>query len=98
MKKTILSLVFVLMLQTLFVGLVGAEYQSENDIVLSIDTGVDVIAFPLTEEEAQMMFDAQENVHEVISDFTGFEVDHYYIWIEVDGERVLAIDPPAGMY
>jgi hypothetical protein len=98
MKKLILTLCFVLLFQTLFLGIAGAEYQEENDIVLSIDTGIEVIDFPLGEEDAQMMFDAQENIHKVISDYTGFEVDHCYIWIEVNGERVLAIDPPAGMY
>jgi hypothetical protein len=100
MKKR-LGLIFTLfmILQLLTVGVAGAEYNSENDITLSIQTGTgDIITLPLTDDQAQQMFEAQEKVHEKVQELTGLGVDHCYIWIEVDGVKVLAVDPPVAMY
>jgi CHASE3 domain sensor protein len=100
MKKR-LGLIFALfmILQLLTVGVAGAAYNAENDITLSIQTGTgDIITLPLTDDQAQQMFEAQENIHQKIQELTGLGVDHWYIWIEVDGVKVLAVDPPVAMY
>lgn len=43
-------------------------------------------------------YDLQEGVHETITDLTGISVDHSYIGVEVEGEPVLAVDPPMPMF
>jgi hypothetical protein len=95
LKKILLALIFVVMLQSLFIGIAGAEYVGKNDIVISINTGQNLYV-PLNTGEAS--FNLQESVHNELTQSSGVEVDHYYIWLEVDGQRVLAIDPAKFMY
>jgi hypothetical protein len=36
---------------------------------------------------------AQEQVHSTITDLTGQSIDHSYVWVELNGAKVLAVDP-----
>jgi len=38
-------------------------------------------------------FELQEKAHELLTNTTGIELDHSYIWIEVNGVKILAVDP-----
>jgi MarR family transcriptional regulator, temperature-dependent positive regulator of motility len=48
----------------------------------------------LGEETARLSFELQESVIGKIESVLKTEIDHYYIWLTVNGERVLGIDPP----
>jgi MarR family transcriptional regulator, temperature-dependent positive regulator of motility len=53
---------------------------------------------PLGEETANLSFKMQEDLIAKIEKILKTEIDHYYIWLTVNGERVLGIDPPIPMY
>jgi hypothetical protein len=38
-------------------------------------------------------FAAQEQVHSTITGLTGQSIDHSYVWVELNGAQVLAVDP-----
>jgi MarR family transcriptional regulator, temperature-dependent positive regulator of motility len=49
---------------------------------------------PLGDETAKLSFEIQEAMIEKIEYIINKEIDHYYIWLTVNGEPVLGIDPP----
>ncbi|WP_226666535.1 8-amino-7-oxononanoate synthase [Metabacillus litoralis] len=53
---------------------------------------------PLGEETAKMSFEFQEKLIGKIEARLNTEIDHYYIWLTVDGKPVLGIDPPVPMF
>ncbi|MEX2356672.1 MAG: hypothetical protein WD535_06540 [Thermaerobacterales bacterium] len=67
-------------------------YEDGDDLVVSLELGSDV---ELTDETGDLSYEVQEAVHAALSDTTKQSVDYFYVWIEVDGKRVLAVDPPA---
>lgn len=52
----------------------------------------------LGEETAKMSFDFQEKLIAKIEKVLKTEIDHYYIWLTVNGQPVLGIDPPHPLY
>lgn len=52
---------------------------------------------PLGEQTASVSFEMQEKTIKLIEERLGTEIDHYYIWLTVDGQPVLGIDPPVPM-
>lgn len=99
MKRLVFALVFMFLLQVLWVGAVAAEstsYNSENDITLSLTVAEDEVQ--TSDETGQATFEAQEEAHQTFTDNSGEEVEHSYIWIEVNGKKVLAVDPPKPCY
>jgi hypothetical protein len=52
---------------------------------------------PLGEQTASMSFEIQEKAIKLIEDRLGTEIDHYYVWLTVNGQPVLGIDPPVPM-
>lgn len=92
MKKIVTLAAFVLLLQVLWIGSAFAEYQSSGDITLSVTVAEDQLE--TSDSTGEATFEAQEGVHATLYDSTGQQVDHSYVWIEVNGEKVLAIDPP----
>jgi len=53
---------------------------------------------PLGEQTATISFNVQEKTIAKIEKIIGQEIDHYYIWLTVDGQPVLGIDPPHPLY
>jgi MarR family transcriptional regulator, temperature-dependent positive regulator of motility len=49
---------------------------------------------PLGEETANLSFEMQEKLIAKLERLLKTEIDHYYIWLTVDGQKVLGIDPP----
>ncbi|MFT8322979.1 MAG: 8-amino-7-oxononanoate synthase [Bacillus sp. (in: firmicutes)] len=49
---------------------------------------------PLGEKTAKLSFNTQEKVIAKIEKIIGKDIDHYYIWLTVNGVPVLGIDPP----
>ena len=95
MKKWMGALAVAVAAQVLFSGAASAEYDSTGDLTLNLlpDSGVEVPG-----DTGTTTYELQEGVHETITDLTGISVDHSYIWVNVDGEPVLAIDPPMPMF
>ncbi|MGD6843339.1 8-amino-7-oxononanoate synthase [Bacillus infantis] len=52
----------------------------------------------LGEETAQITFEAQEKIIKKLEKLLKTEIDHYYVWLTVDGEKVLGFDPPVPQY
>lgn len=49
---------------------------------------------PLGAETAKLSFEVQERLIAEIEKIIKREIDHYYVWLTVNGEPVLGIDPP----
>ncbi|MGD8188388.1 8-amino-7-oxononanoate synthase [Brevibacillus ginsengisoli] len=106
MKKLGVVLTSVMLVMSLGMGVAGAEYLPQYDkyIEIPIDKArhfadaMGLNKFPLGEETAQRSFQFQEALIAKREAKTGKEIDHYYIWLTVDGKPVLAIDPPIALF
>jgi hypothetical protein len=67
-----------------------AAYLSNKDISLNVNLPVNLV---LGGTLAATTFDTQEQAHALVTDTTGQEVDHFYIWVNVNGQPVAAVDP-----
>lgn len=95
MKKLLLSLMVIMATLPFFVNHTEAAYVNESDKTISIQTGLN-LRLPLS--TTQTSFQLQELLHNSITATTGLEIDHYYYWVELDGQTVLGIDPAKPMY
>ena len=97
MKRKLLTLLFVLTLAVLTIPQESqAAYLSQNDTTVSINLAEDLIqpsGFLGTTS-----FETQEEIHSTITNVSGLEVDHSYIWIELNGVNILAVDPIKVVY
>lgn len=75
----------------LFSGTAFAEYQSSQDVTLSVNLLPNLVS--TSGSTGQTTFAVQEAVHSTLTSTTGQSVDHCYIWINVNGQPVLAVDP-----
>jgi hypothetical protein len=73
-------------------GVALADYQQGSDLTLSATAAPTVLNLSGT-TTGTGSFALQEAVHNAITGSTGQSVDHYYVWIVVNGQPVLAIDP-----
>jgi hypothetical protein len=95
MKKILLTVMVVVMLHSMVVGVAGAAYDKKSDKKISVNTGLN-LSIPFN--TGKTSFELQEAVHNKLTRSTGLEVDHFYIWLELDGQTVLGIDPARAMY
>ncbi|MHA6260128.1 hypothetical protein ACXYMX_09450 [Sporosarcina sp. CAU 1771] len=95
MKKMLLIVATIFMFQTFFVGEADARYVKKADRTISLNTGLNLFV-PF--KTAERSFKLQEAVHQNLKTTTGLEVDYFYIWIELDGQPILAVDPVRAMY
>jgi hypothetical protein len=95
LKKLLITLIIVFTVQSLFVGVAGAKYYKNNDETISINTGLNL---DVPYNTGETSFELQESTHDALTSTTGLEVDHYYFWLEVDGQKILGVDPAAAMY
>ena len=97
--KKLLFVVTVFFSIGLIVSPANAEYLPEYDKTISVETNPQVNdLIPLSEETANEMFEFQESIQQKITEKTGIEIDHSYIWIELNGEKVIAADPPIPLF
>jgi len=102
MKKILWGLLAVLLIVSIQVKPAEAAYLPEYDkyIEVSYDQARQIANIlglknvPLGEDTAKISFDVQEKAIAKIEKIIGKEIDHYYIWLTVDGEKVLGFDPP----
>jgi hypothetical protein len=92
MKKLVLSAVIGLSLLLSLPAESNAAYDSSSDLTISIDTQ-DFLQFSPSGSTGDATFELQEGAHTTLTNETGVELDHSYIWIEVNGVKILAIDP-----
>ncbi|MBM7570452.1 hypothetical protein [Aquibacillus albus] len=97
MKKYLLSIVMLGFLALFLLPMTSfAEYDKSGDITVSATILEDEIE--TSDDTGDATFELQEDAHETLTDTTGEEVDHSYVWVEVNGSRVLAVDPPKPCY
>ncbi len=97
MKKLIFTLL-------MFIGIAllstptqsDAAYKPKWDLTLKVNVLEDMIK--PSGKLGEVSFNLQEGVHNTLTDTTGVEVDHSYIWIELNGVKVLAVDPPKPVF
>lgn len=97
MKKILALILGVSILFPTFGGNAEAAYLPEYDKYIEIKTSHDVSQY-LNEDTARLSFAIQERLIAEYERKTGTTFDHYYIWITVNGVKVLGIDPPVAMY
>lgn len=102
MKKLVWSFLAVILIVSFQVKPAEAAYLPEYDKYIEVSYEqarqiADTLGLknvPLGEQTAKLSFDVQEKLIAKIEKIIGKEIDHYYIWLTVDGEKVLGIDPP----
>jgi MarR family transcriptional regulator, temperature-dependent positive regulator of motility len=102
MKKVGLILMALLVSFVITVKPAEAEYLSQYDKEIEVTYEearyladlMGLKGIPLGEETANLSFKMQEDLIAKIEKILKTEIDHYYIWLTVDGKRVLGIDPP----
>lgn len=103
MKKILLSMVAVLIFAiSVAVSPAKAAYLPEYDKYIEVSyeearAVADLLGLknvPLGEETARLSFELQEAMIAKIETIIHKEIDHYYIWLTVNGQPVLGIDPP----
>jgi MarR family transcriptional regulator, temperature-dependent positive regulator of motility len=106
-KKVLLSLVTVLILAiSIAVSPAKAAYLPEYDQYVEVSYEearaiadlVGLEGVPLGEETARISFEVQEAAIAKIENIINREIDHYYIWLTVNGQPVLGIDPPVILF
>jgi MarR family transcriptional regulator, temperature-dependent positive regulator of motility len=106
MKK--FGLVLMAFLVSILISVKPAEaaYLEQYDIEIEVSYDearqiadlMGLAGIPLGEETAKLSFNAQEKLIGKLEKLLKTEIDHYYIWLTVNGERVLGIDPPVPMW
>jgi MarR family transcriptional regulator, temperature-dependent positive regulator of motility len=106
MKKLSIFLMALLVSFAIGISPASAEYLSQYDkeIVVSKEEAryladlMGLKGIPLGDETAKLSFEIQESAIAKLEKLLNTEIDHYYIWLVVDGKRVLGIDPPVPMW
>lgn len=106
MKKVGLIVVALLFVIIVTVTPAKAAYLPEHDKYMEVSYEdaryiADLVGMkniPLGEQTASKSFDIQERAIKLIEKHLDTEIDHYYIWLTVDGVPVLGIDPPVPMF
>lgn len=85
-------LVVAVMAMTLSTAFAG--HRANRDVRLGINgwTGGLLAGLLPISEVGDLAYDVQEGVHDAVTDVTGVEIDHSYIWIGVGGEEI-PLDP-----
>ena len=70
------------------------EYDPNNDVYVMFQGEIaeDASALLPAEVIGQKAFELQEGTHESITDVSGAEIDHYYIWVCL-GSDCIPVDP-----
>lgn len=96
MKKLLFS-VFLLFL-VLGSTLVSADYQPENDIVIDLESDLINLSPNQAEKIKNFSVNTQDAIHDAVYKTTGYNYNYSYIWINLNGQTVVGIDPPSPSY
>ncbi len=94
------SLAFILVLLFALLGceeditMETTEYHPEDDVYIMIRGEVieDATSILPADLIGELAFNLQEGTHESITDVSGAEVDHYYIWVCLE-DACIPVDP-----
>jgi len=75
----------------------NAAYNPDGDIYVEINLSL-LDWLKLSDVTGRLTFEAQENIHQWLRETYGIDIEYSYIWIVVNGYKVLAIDPPKPMF
>jgi len=90
-KRTLLIGGAILACQFAFAGMAGAAtYDSSSDKHLNVNAPA--VSAPKLGTGA-LTFQLQQSVYSDVINPTGVDYEYYYIWISVNGDPVLAVDP-----
>jgi hypothetical protein len=90
--KKLLIITGILLASLTFGGSTLAAYDSSGDLTLNVNLLEDTLI--LSDSTGDTTFQLQESVHNELTEATGLEVNHSYVWITINGKKILAIDPP----
>jgi hypothetical protein len=76
---------------TLASGMAIADYQPGHDLIVPVNAAPSLLNFDGSTGAAS--FALQEGAHTAITNSSGQSVDHFYVWVYVNGQPVLAVDP-----
>jgi MarR family transcriptional regulator, temperature-dependent positive regulator of motility len=102
MKKVGILLMAFLVSFVITVKPAEAAYLKEYDVYVEVTPEearyladlMGLKGIPLGEETAKLSFEMQEKLINKLERLFNTEIDHYYIWLTIDGKKVLGIDPP----
>jgi MarR family transcriptional regulator, temperature-dependent positive regulator of motility len=102
MRKLVVFMIAILVSVVVIVKPASAAYlpqydkyvEVSNDQARQIADQLGLKGIPLGPETAAKSFQVQESVIKKMEQMTGKQIDHYYIWLTVNGVPVLGIDPP----
>lgn len=90
--KKILIMIVILLSSFTFVHSTSAAYDSTGDIQVNVNLLKGSLVF--SDKTGDATFKLQEDVHKVLKSATGLEINHSYAWVNINGYKILAIDPP----
>jgi hypothetical protein len=93
MKRVFTLFSMLLIVQAFTTGIASAKYNQADDINLNVIAPVSAPDL----NTGTSTFQLQEQVHQLIYGSSGTSIDHSYIWINMNGQSVAAIDPPKAM-
>lgn len=96
-RRHLLVFLLVMALVTASAGVVAAGYDPERGDRI-IDVTVPNDNFPLDGAMAQWSYELHQANNARIEEKSGRERNASYIWLRVNGEFVLAADPPRGLF
>jgi MarR family transcriptional regulator, temperature-dependent positive regulator of motility len=102
MKKVGIILMALLMSFVISIKPADAAYIADDDIYIEVTAKearyladlMGLAGIELGKETADLSFQMQEKLIAKIERLLGIEINHYYIWLTINGVPVLAIDPP----
>jgi hypothetical protein len=95
MKKSMKLMAVTAMTALLFsVGVANADYQPSQDQTINITSPISVPNLGT----AEASFQAQQAIPQTVTNLSGVSYNYDYIWVDVNGTPVLAIDPPCPMF
>jgi hypothetical protein len=93
MKRVFTLFSMFLIIQAFTTSIASAQYYQANDINLNVSAPISVPNL----NTGALTFGSQEQVHQILYGTSGTSIDHSYIWININGQPVVAIDPPKAM-
>lgn len=81
----------------LLAGTAFADYRPDQDVSVSVTVLPGVLPSTSGMGTGETTFALQEAAHETVTSETGQSVDHFYVWVYVNGEPVAAVDPLSPM-
>jgi hypothetical protein len=94
MKRLLLLASLLLIVQVLFAGFASASYNPQNDKSINLNLPINLPSM----NTASLTFNLQQTVQKTTSKTSGLSIDYFYIWVNVNGQPIAAVDPAKIMF